>query len=224
MKIIVAFLFMARCIFANPLMDLNSNEIKQIESGQYVFKNQEIKGQAWPKITVFKSIDATSLESVAVFYALEHQPSYIPNLIKAKVVHQRVPTEADVEYELKMPWPLSNGKYIHGHKLTLKKPSEYKVSWWLIKSNTAKKVNGSATFFSYKGKTVLRYDSMVEPDSVLASLVESKMLDDVKASLVAIHNEILRVKNQDRKLMGNFVNKIDDALSGKFTYLQKKNN
>lgn len=223
MKFFLVLIFIAQCAFAQLPNELNQNDYKRIDDGEYLFKTKEVKGLPWPQITVYKTIEATSLESVAVFYALEHQPSYIPNLIKAKVVKQRVPTEADVQYELEMPWPLSNGKYIHGHKLEQKETSTYKVSWWLVKSNTAKKVNGSATFYPYKGKTLLKYDSLVVPDSILASLVEKKMLEDVKSSLVAIHNEVLRVKKSDRKLMSKFVNKIDSALSGKFTYLTKKN-
>lgn len=224
MKFFIVFALLTQCLLANPLDGLNSKEIKAIDSGEYFFKNKKVKGKPWPEITVYKTIDATSLESVAVFYALEHQPKYIPNLIKAKVVEQRVPTEADVNYELKMPWPLKNGKYIHGHKLSYDKPSTYKVAWWLVKSNTAKEVKGSATFYNYKNKTLLKYNSFVVPDSILASFVESKMLEDVKSSLIAIHNEILRVKNKDRNLMRNFVNKIDQTLSGKFTYITKKNN
>jgi hypothetical protein len=224
MKFFIVFAILTQCILANPLEGLSQNDIKAIESGEYLFKNKPVKNKPWPEITVYKTIDATSLESVAVFYALEHQPNYVPNLLKAQVVAQRVPTEADVRYELKMPWPLKNGKYIHGHKLTYDKPSTYKVSWWLVKSNTAKEVKGSATFYNYKNKTLLKYNSFVVPDSFLASFVETKMLEDVKASLISIHNEIIRVKKKDRNLMRNFVNKIDATLSGKFTYLTKKNN
>lgn len=224
MKILFILLFTTLSIQASPYPELSKSEVSKLENGEYILVTKSVKDRPWPVVIFYKLIEASSLESVAVFYALEHQSNYIPNLLKSKVVGQRVATEADVRYELKMPWPLSNGDYIHGHKLSYKKQKSYKVNWWLVKSNTAKEVKGSAIFSNYKGNTLLKYESLVVPQSFLASFVEGKMLEDVKSSLVAIRKEILRIKNDDKSMMKELADKIHQTLNGKFIYFPKKNN
>ncbi|EQC46046.1 hypothetical protein [Bacteriovorax sp. Seq25_V] len=202
---------------------LNQSELSQIKSGEMIIKKKEIKGLVWPEITFYSYIPATALESVAIFYALDHQRNYIPNLIKSEVISEESPTRVIVDYELKLPWPLSNSKYRHGHDLEASKDlSQYKVNWWMIKSSNTEKVEGDATFESFEGGTIMRYRSLVVPKSIFANFVESKMVDDVKSSLMATSKEISRVKKQDRSLLFKYVSFIENALSGKFSYFVKK--
>jgi len=226
-KMIIALLALSTLTQAsielNISKNLNQLELQKLANGEMVIKTKEIKEMVWPELTFYVLIPATPLESVSIFYALDHQKNYIPNLLKSDVVAQDTPSQATVEYELKLPWPLSNSRYTHGHQLEASKDlSSYKVSWWMIKSSNTEKVQGDATFQAYQGKTLMMYRSLVAPKSIFANFVESKLVKDVQKSLEATSNEIKRVKNSDRNLLIKYVSFIEDALSGKFSYLLKK--
>lgn len=203
--------------------NLTKSEIKKLEKGEMLLKTKEVKDLVWPEITIYQKIEATPLESVAIFYALDHQKNYIPNLIKSDVVKEETPTRVWAEYELSMPWPLSNSKYLHGHELGHLKAQEiYSVKWWMIESNSTEKVEGEARFQKFNNDTLMEYKAIVVPKSFLASFVESKMLEDVKASLKVTKDEVLRAKKEDQNLLNKYVSFIENALSGKFSYLLKK--
>ena len=65
--------------------------------------------------------------------------------------------------------------------------------------------NRTKTFFIFLGR----------------SFVKGTMVKDVKKSMLVTRDEIHKIKNGNNKFMGALVNKIHDALNGKFTYKKK---
>lgn len=205
------------------LSGLDKADFDKLSASQAVVKTKQIEGLSWPELTIYLKFDASPLEAVAIFYGLDHQKDYIPNLVKSEVVKEETPTRVYVDYELKLPWPLANSKYLHGHELSFnKEASEYLVKWWMEKSTSAEKVEGSALFVPYKDATILVYNSVVVPKSIFASFVESTMIKDVQKSLIAARDETIRAKKEDKNLLNKYVSFINNALSGKFSYLIKK--
>lgn len=200
---------------------LSPEEIARLDQGEIVLHKKNIKDLTWPELTIYLKIDASPLESVAIFYALDHQKNYIPNLIKSDVVKEETPTRVYAQYELKLPWPIPNSKYLHGHELAhLKTDEDYVVKWWMVESSSTKKVEGQAAFEPYKNSTVMIYRSIVEPKSFFASFVESNMISDVQKSLIATKEEIIRTKKEDQNLLNKYVSFIQAAFSGKFSYIK----
>ncbi len=196
--------------------ELTANELTQTLEYPLV-KTEKSKG-AWPIVSLYQVIDASPLESVAIFYALDYQKEYVPNLIVSEVVKMVSPTIAHTKYEMKMPWPISNSTYIHASELSAQKPSSYKVRWWMVESSSAEKVDGYAIFIPYKDKTLMKYWAHVKPKSFLASFVKNKMVEDVTSSLIATKKEIEEVKINKKDILRKYVTYIDDALSGKKVY------
>jgi len=186
-------------------------------------KTQEIKDQVWPRVVVTAHIDATPLESVAIFAAYDYQKNYIPNLIESKVHLEKVSANSNdtqVEYTLDMPWPLSDGHYIHGHKLTRPAPNSYKVEWYMVKSDSAEDVYGEALFEpSGPGKgTTLTYVSNVTPKSFFAGIFKKMMLKDVRASVEAIIKTTEEKTKNNPELVSKYSDKINKVLSGQEAY------
>lgn len=223
-KFILLAIFFSFTTNASIIDDLNQDDLAKLDKGENIVKTTEIKGLVWPEITIYQKIEATSLEAVAIFYALDYQKEYIPNLIKSDVVKEETPTKVFASYELKMPWPISNSKYTHGHELTYQADhSSYKVRWWMVESTSTEKVEGSATFETYNQQAIMKYQALVVPKSFFASFVKSRMLEDVEKSLNATREAIKRAKKENKEILHKYISFIENALKGKFSYTNEQN-
>ncbi len=201
-----------------------------LEGDKIVPQTKEIKGEAWPEVKARVLIKAKPLESVAIFAAYDYQKEYIPDLMDSEVIVEKVgPTSNDtqVRYILKMPWPLGNSEYIHGHELTSPKKDAYKVRWYMIKSDSAEKVQGHALFEPHPEKpefTLMTYKSLVTPKSFFAGIFRELMVKDVVKSIKAIRSTTEALAQKNPGLVNSYSEKIKDVLSGKRAYLstQKK--
>ena len=220
MKLFIALTITLGVFAANIQDQLSKEELTRVDAGGQVVKTKDIKGKKWPEVSLYQIIDASPLESVAVFYAVEHQKNYIPNLIESKVVAQNDPKQTSVLYIMNMPWPLSDSQYTHDHELS-KTNETYKVRWWMVKSDSAKSVDGYAVFTPYKGKTLMKYYALVNPRSFLANLVEGKMISDVQLSMEETRKEVLKLKKEN-KLIKTFISYVNLSLDGQFTYIKRK--
>jgi len=148
-------------------------------------KKKEIKNEVWPEIHIVATIDTDPLTSTAIFAAYDYQKHYIPDLKESKVILEKVQkktNETHVKYTFDMPWPLSDGHYVHGHEITKTKKGSFQVRWFLVESDSAELVRGEATFSPHPtetGKTQLTYVSLVRPKSFLAGIFKKIMVGDV---------------------------------------------
>lgn len=190
-------------------------------------KLQEIKrpdkNGPWPEFLVEVTIHATPLESVAIYYALDHQKDYVPGVIKSVVTSQPNPLEAITDYEFATPWPLPNSVYTNGSKLHQVAQSHYKVNWWMITNNSADETTGYAEFIPTKNNmTKLIYRSYVSPKNFLATFFKGRAKEDIKNTILTIKKHIEDLKKQKSPLLQKYVRIIQDSLNNKYTYVPKK--
>ncbi len=212
----IILLLGAQLVFASDfgfMADLSKKELNSIERGEIVIHTKESK-ESWPTVIMYQAIKASPLESVAIFYAIDHQKNYVPNLIQSDVIKHISPTKVLTKYTMDMPWPLSDSHYIHGSELFHHAPSQYKVTWWMKESDTANKVEGYASFIPYKDLTIMKYHAYVEPKSFFARFIESQMISDVKTFMEKVKEEIQKIKANKNSVMKKYVSFIDDALKG----------
>lgn len=206
---------------------LTEAEWKTVNSGGYVVKKKKMKDSAWPELTVYTTIDANPQESMAIYAAFDHQKNYVPNLVKSDVVKMEGGLIAHTAYEMDLPWPLSNSKYIHGTRLHPVTSGIYSLSWFLVESDVSERVQGVSYFFppdslsTTNKKTVWVYKSFIDPKSFLAGIFKDTMVSDVTDSLTAIKNEIVRAKNKDPELMKKYVKILEDSLKNIPSYMTK---
>lgn len=213
--IIFLFCINLSCFAAAP--KLTPDTYKTLEKGELIILKKKIEGKAWPELSVYTLINATPLESVAIFAAYDYQKDYVPNLIKS-IPKTKSPMNVEVDYEMDLPWPLGTSKYIHGHFLEKPDKHTYKVRWYMIKSDSAEKVRGFATFHPYGNKTLMEYVSFVDPKSILAGVFKKLMVSDVKKTIHAIIDTIADLKKKNPAIISKYSKKINGALAGKVVY------
>ena len=194
----------------------NKKDFETLKNRDFVVKKKNVNKSAWPELTIYFLVDATPLETLALFIAYEHQKNYVPGLIKSDVIKQPSPLEIHTDYEMNMPWPIPNSKYVHATVLKQTDLNIDRVEWHMIKSNSAEIVKGFAEFYPRDGKTIFKYRSFINPKSFLAGLFKGTMIDDVKTSLKSIRDEAEKVKGT--KLGNEFIRLIKLARAGKYAY------
>jgi len=225
-------LFLTQFAFATIVMPtlphaLTEAEWNTVNNGSYVVKKKKIKDSAWPELTIYTTINASPQESMAIYAAFDHQKNYVPNLLKSDVVKMEGGLIAHTAYEMDLPWPLSNSKYIHGTRLHPVTSGIYTLSWFLVESDVSERVQGISYFFppnslsTKSKKTVWVYKSFIDPKSFLAGIFKDTMVSDVTGSLTAIKNEIVRAKNSEPKLMKKYVKILEDSLKNIPSYVTK---
>ena len=204
-----------------PLVDLNPEEINLLENGHLIQKIKEIEGSSWPEITDYLLVEADALESMAIFSALDYQHEYVPNLLKSKPIKHLSALEVLTEYEMHVPFPLSNARYIHG-SIVHQYDSDFELTWYMVESTSTEIVLGSAYFSPYKIKekisTLFRYRSYIKPKSIFGLIVRKRMLDDVKKSILATRAHIEKLKHEHSPVLTKYSKFITDALNGVLVY------
>ncbi len=206
-----------------PLESLTRDEINLLENGHLIQKIKEIEDSAWPEITNYLLVEAEALESMAIFSALDYQHEYVPNLLKSKPIKHLSAVEVLTEYEMHVPFPLSNARYIHG-SIVHQYDNDFELTWYKVESTSTEIVSGSAYFSPYhnkdktKNSTLFRYRSYIKPKSILGSMVKKIMLNDVQKSILAIRSHIEKLKKENSPLLSKYSLFITNALHGVFVY------
>jgi hypothetical protein len=135
---------------------ISADQTTKLNKYEMVTTTKEKKGKTWPIVEMRRIVRASPLSSVAIFLALDHQKEYVPNLIKSVPAKHVSPTEVHTDYEMELPWPLTNSVYTHASKL-FKKRDCYRVTWYMVKSNSAETVEGFASFCPHPKGTYMEY-------------------------------------------------------------------
>jgi hypothetical protein len=195
---------------------ISTKQLAALENENFLIETKSIDGLTWPKVIAYLKIDASAKQAMAIFAAYDQQKNYVPNVIVSNPVKERSALSVDVEYELKLPWPIPNSRYTHGHEIKKDEGQEvYQINWWMIQSTSASKVEGSATFLEHNGQTYMKYISLVVPSSSFAGLLRKTMLKDVEHTLREIRKYIeLNVKDESKNL-AKYTQVLEQTLSGK---------
>ena len=213
--------------------DVDSAKLTKIKEEGPITSTQKIEDKVWPEVTVKAFIPAGALESAAIFAAFDYQHTYIPNLTESEVVKEILnneevkdkKNEIHVRYIMDMPWPISDSEYINGHSFSKDESKKsYQVNWFMVKSDSAEELKGSASFSPFPGdeeNTLMIYKAHVTPKSFMAGALRKFMIRDVKASVQATVDEVKKLKKEDSKFLKKYSDIFLDILSGKQAYLLK---
>jgi len=197
---------------------LTISDHNKIKRGELINKERKIKGSPWPEISVFASIDATAKESCSVFYAYHEHKDFLPDLLSSVPVKYLSPTELILKFEMRIPWPLKNSKYISGNKLAVYGEGGYKIEWYHVVSNSSKDSHGMVIFLPYNKRTLFIYKSFVNPKSILAGLFRKRVLKEVLRSAKAIISRIESIKKNKKGKLREYIMSLNKSLNGKYIY------
>lgn len=220
-NIVIGFIFMfGHTAFAQQsslLKELMEAEINSLERGEMVVKTKEMPDSSWPQITIYTLVESSPLEAMGIFSALDYQKNFVPNMIKSNPIKHLSPTEVLTEYEMHVPFPLSNAIYTHG-SIVHQFDKDYELTWYMVASSSTDKVQGSAYFSPYKKGTLFRYTSYIKPKSIFGALVKKIMMKDVRAAVMSIRQHIEKLKKENSPLLYKYTDFINRSLKGEFVY------
>jgi hypothetical protein len=202
---------------SSVIKELSEAELAILESGGLILKTKDTEGSPWPEITLYTLVEATPIESMGIFSALDYQKDYVPNVIKSKPIKHLSPTEVLTEYEMYVPFPLTNALYTHG-SIVHQYNQDYELTWYKVESNSTEIASGSAYFSPYKKVTLFRYISYIKPKSIFGSLVKKIMLRDVQKTILSIRVHIEKLKKENSPLLSKYSGFINRAIQGEFVY------
>lgn len=206
---------------------LDSSARARLDADGTLLVTERVPDSPWPRVIVYRFIDATPEEAVAVFADYARHASYMPNLAYSRV-HVIDDTTADVDYQLRVPL-LPDERYTVRDRLRrytvpgmqAESATSYQVTWSLVRASSTRAADGDARFEPCASRrlarrgTLLIHRNLVVPGFRLASLgfIRARAIAQARATADAIAAEVERERNQDAALLGREVAALRAALA-----------
>lgn len=212
--------FLVNLACAHSLSSLSTEELIKLKKGEVLtvtFASEEFKNAPWPVVKVYQLIDATPLQAVSIFGALDYQEKYVPKTLKSDPIKHLSSTEVLTEYEIEVPFPLQNATHVHGSILK-KIPNGHELSWYRVSSNSTEEAKGFARFTAYENKTLMEYQTFIIPKSIFGALVKKIMVKDVTNTVTAIKNHVEKLVKENHPLLKKYVDFTEKSYKGENVY------
>ena len=182
----------------NVLNELTSSQQAELKKGEQILITEEIEGKAWPKVKIYRVIDATPEEVTAVFSDFSTAKSFVPKLLKSDISNKVSPTVIEVDYGVDVPI-LPDEFYTVRNTIKATGKDSYQVDWKLLRAVQTKDSVGSMRVEPLGDKTLMGYHNLVTPGSSMAGLLRGKAIEQMRQTVAAIgeHVEEQKAKNPD---------------------------
>ena len=213
LKLFLAFVLI---IYASVSFSLTPRAVltptvqSKLANKELVIHSKVIPGRPWPEITIFAIIDVLPVEAAALFSNYQDQQIYIPDLIKSDPIKKIAENEIVVDFEMHIPWPLANSKYSTGNVFKKLENNEYEISWYLVESDSLVDSKGAVQFVPYANKTLMKYKSLICPDSKLACFFSFKAESGMSKTVQAIVAYIEETKKTKPEKIQELINSLPE--------------
>ena len=135
-----------------------------------------------------------------MFTDYERQKNYIPDLKKSSISKRISSTIVQIDYKLKMPWPLSDEDYTVEDSLSAYDGNKhFRVDWKRVRADTTKDIRGYVQFETLGTGTIMLYENFVVPGSSLSGMFKDKAIRAIRDTAKEIVKQIQveRVRNPE---------------------------
>ena len=183
---------------AGTMMDeITSVQQEQVKKGTQVLITEDVVGNAWPRVKVYRVVNATPEEMAAVFFDFNNAKDFVPNVLKSDISKKVSPTVLEVDYGIDIPI-LPDEYYTTRNTLMVLPGGGYEVDWKLLRAVQTKDSVGKLRMVPYgDGKTLICYQNLVTPGSVMAGLLRGKAIEQMRDSVQAIALHVEKEKTCD---------------------------
>lgn len=200
---------------ASLLNELNPRQQAELAAGKPVILEEEVPGEPWPLLTIYRQIDCSPAELAGVFWNSELDPDYLPGCLSAKILSRPSPSIHEAQFTLKMPFLLPDEVYTSRIEL-MPQPSDassgYKIRWKILESRYSKSCQGEVLIEENKGETIFRYKNFMSPRSKIAVLMRAPAKDRLVQSVEALVNQVARERKQSPQLIERQCSALKEAL------------
>jgi hypothetical protein len=198
-----AAVLLAACLLDTPrlfaesvLSELSESQKGLVKAGEQVVVIENIEGHAWPRVKVYRSINADPEQVAAIFFDFEEAKSFVPNVFKSEISNRISPCVMEVDYGLDVPI-FPDELYTVRNSLRSIDENSYRFDWKLIRAVMTKDSVGNFRVEPWEGKSVVCYQNMVTPSSNIAILLRARAIEQMKETTKALaaHIEKERATN-----------------------------
>jgi hypothetical protein len=206
---VFTFILYASLSFSvTSLPELTEAEQAKLTNKELIIYSKNVPRRPWPEITIYTLIDVLPVEAAALFSNYQDQKKYIPDLLKSDPIKKIAENEIIVDFEMHTPWPFRNSKYSTGNVFKKLGNNEYEISWYLVESDCLIDSKGIVQFIPYENKTLLKYRSLIHPDSKLASICSSNAKSSMSKTVQAIVTYVEETKKKNPEKIQDLINSL----------------
>jgi hypothetical protein len=193
--IIVGLLAGCSCCQGGLMNELATGHQSQVKKGEQVSINENISGKPWPKVWIYRTVNATPEEVAAVFCDYDNAKAYVPNVLKSKISNRLSACTVDIDYGLDVPI-LPDEFYTTRNTLKASGPDGYRIDWKLVRAVQTKDSVGCLRIEPFDGKALICYENLVTPGSSMAGLLKGKAIQQMGETVAAIAARVESQKTQ----------------------------
>lgn len=193
---------------------LNNSQHEELLKGRSLLVEEEVKGNPWPRFTIYQLVKATPSQVAAVFWDCERDNEYIPNCAKVTAISRPAPGVVEAEYTLNMPFLLPDEVYLSRNEATRLPDGGYEIRWKVLHSRYTKNCSGKLTLEKHDGDTLIRYSNLVEPGSRIAGILKHTASRQVVESVQALVDRVGFLLIQPGGSLARQVKELEDGLGG----------
>ena len=187
--------FLSAFLHADLVKEVPKSERDELIQGQTVVKSTDVPGAPWPRLSLYRVVNASPDIVSALFTDYGAAPAYTPGLIQAQVIATNPDGTKDVRYTVKVP-VIQRTSYVVRNTY-LKQGQNFTVSWQLLHSPLAKKSDGSLRIEPYgDNRTLLCYTNLCVPITNLVSGLKNQAVVEAKNTVLALATEAERRANK----------------------------
>jgi len=216
-RIRLYFVCVAACLAALPsaqanlLDDLTRDQRQELEKGELIVREQDIPGKPWPRVRIYKRINAAPEEVAAVFFDYDQAKTYIPDVLESKISKKVSPSVMEVDYAVEVPI-LADEAYTARNEM-IELGRGYRVSWTLLRALQTKAAEGNLLIEPFEnGTSVIRYTNLVTPSSGMAKILRGPALSRMQKTVVAIGQKVEEQKSSHAAELTAQVARLREAL------------
>ncbi|MBI2712593.1 MAG: hypothetical protein HYX41_07060 [Bdellovibrio sp.] len=196
---------------------LSQSQKAELNRGKQVGVFTDVAGSAWQQSMIYQMIKSTPEEAAAVFFDFERHPEYFPDLVSAQIARKIDKKTMEVNYQMEIPtimfFPSFTENYTVRDVLSKEADGAYKVSWTMIRADSASRMEGEIVFEQVGSQTLMSYRTLVVPNRTGSGLVAGKVPGKAKAAGSAIVNRIEATRTSGTGLMAEELSALREALN-----------
>jgi hypothetical protein len=183
---------LAVCLLPTPqlvaesvLSELSVSQKGSMKAGDQVVVIENVEGNAWPRVKIYRSIEADPEQVAAIFFDFEEAKSFVPNVFKSEISNRISPCIMEVDYGLDVPI-FPDEFYTVRNSLRSLDENSYRFDWKLLRAVMTKDSVGNFRVEPWEGKSLICYQNMVTPSSNIAVLLRARAIDQMKETTKAL--------------------------------------
>ena len=209
--LLLSFTAISRLGATEILGELDSSQKSALTKGSQILVTEDIKGKPWPRVTIYKVVNATPEEVAAVFFDYEDNKSFVPNLLKSEISKKISSRSSEVDYGVDVPI-LPDEYYTVRNTITRTAPGHYRFDWQLVRAVQTKDSVGCFRIEPFEDKTLICYQNLVTPGSSMAGLLRKPAISQMKDAATAIAERAEKLKTSNPAQLAKQVEALRTAL------------